>query len=95
MNDHEAFTRNVSTHVGSGCAMLMKFAHGDYERAFKQCRGEDAIKVFCKTLKSEVERAIRYKKKEMNPLTQEEWRKHREAKNVIFVTRYSRRSRRL
>ena len=89
MNDHEAFTRNVSTHVGSGCAMLMKFAHGDYERAFKQCRGEDAIKVFCKTLKSEVERAIRYEKKEMNPLTQEEWRKHHEAKkchlcNKIF-----------
>ena len=51
--------------------MLIKFAHGDYKRAFKQHRGEDSITVFCKTLKHEVERVMRRKRREMKPLTGE------------------------
>jgi len=49
-------TRNIAEHVGCGAAMLVKFAHGDYEEAFKQCRGEDSITEFCKLLKQEVGR---------------------------------------
>ena len=77
---HGAFTRNVNEHLGCGAAMLIKFAHGNYERAFKQCRGEDSIKVFVKTLKFEALRAIRYRKKEMDPLTDEEIVDYKEAK---------------
>jgi len=73
-------TRNVAEHVGCGAAMFVKFAHGEYERAFEQCRGEDAISTFCKTLKRQVERAIRYKKREMNSLTPEEKQQYRETK---------------
>jgi len=29
-------TRNIAEHVGCGAAMLIKFAHGEYERAFKR-----------------------------------------------------------
>ncbi len=72
-------TRNVAEHVGCGAAMLIKFAHGEYKRTFEQCRGEDAISTFCKTLKRQVERAVRYKKREMNPLTPEEKQQYREA----------------
>ena len=71
-------TRNIAEHVGCGAAMLIKFAHGGYERAFEQSRGEDAISTFCKTLKRQVERAIAYKKREMNPLTPEEKQQYRE-----------------
>ena len=60
--------------------MLVKFAHGEYERAFEQCRGEDAISTFCETLKRQVDRAIRYKKREINPLTLEEKQQYREAR---------------
>ena len=42
-------TRNVAELVGCGAATLIKFAHGDFERTFKQHRGEDSITVFCKT----------------------------------------------
>ena len=80
VEEHGAFTRDVNEHVGCGVAMLIKFAHGEYERAFKQCRGEDAITKFCKTLKVEVERAIRYRKKAMYPLTDDEKRNHRKAR---------------
>ena len=69
---HGAFTRRVNEHVGCGAAMLVKFAHGEYENAFKQVRGENSIEEFCKTLKSEVNRAMQYKKKVMNELTSKE-----------------------
>ena len=59
--------------------MLIKFAHGNYERSFKQCRGENSIREFCKTLKVEVERAIRYKKKDMYPLTDDENKDYKKA----------------
>ena len=65
--------------------MLIKFAHGNYERSFKQCRGENSIREFCKTLKVEVERATRYKKKDMYPLTDMKIRIIRKRINVIFV----------
>ena len=58
MKEHGAFTRDVNEHVGCGASMLIKFAHGDHERSFKQCRGENSIRAFCKTLKVEVERPI-------------------------------------
>ena len=67
-----AFTRNVNEHVPCGVAFLTKFAHGEYSQDFKIHRGDDAIEVFCRTLISEVERAIRYRKKEMIPLTDEQ-----------------------
>ena len=64
--------------------MLVKFAHGEYERVFQQCRGDDSIKVFCKTLRSEVHRAIRYKKSAMEPLTSVEIKKYREANECYW-----------
>ena len=67
-----AFTRNVNEHVPCGVAFLTKFAHGGYTQDFKIHRGDDAIEVFCRTLISEVERAIRYQKKEMISLTDEQ-----------------------
>ena len=51
-------TCNVAEHVGCGAAMLIKFAYGEYERAFEQCMGENAITTFCKTLKQQVERVF-------------------------------------
>ena len=80
VEEHGEFTRDVNEHVACGASMLIKFAHGDYERSFKQCIGENSIRAFCKTLKVEVERAIRYKKKGMYPLTDDEKRDHRKAK---------------
>jgi len=73
-------TPNVADHIGCGTALLIKFAHGEYEKAFKQCRGKDSIIVFCKTTKQEVERALRYRKCEMKPMTNEEKNQYREAR---------------
>ena len=67
-----AFTRNVNEHVPCGVAFLTKFAHGEYTQDFKIHRGEDAIQMFFRTLISEVEWAIRYRKKEMIPLSEEQ-----------------------
>ena len=53
--------QTLGTHPRCGAAMLVKFAHGEYERAFEQCRGEDSITTFSKTLKRQVERVLRYK----------------------------------
>ena len=78
--ENKPSTRNVAEHVGCGAAMLVKFAHGEYERAFEQCRGEDAITTFCKTLKRQVERVLRYKQRKMEPLTDEEKEQYREAR---------------
>ena len=89
---HGALTHNVSEHVGCGTAMLVKYAHGDYEKSFKLCRGEDSISAFVKTLKLQVERAIRYKKKAMDPLTDEEKRNHKEAKECHLCKNLFRKS---
>ena len=75
----EAFTRNISEHVGCGCAMFIKFAHGELAKDFKYCRGEDAITAFCEMLKEQVNRCFDYPQKKMDPLTEEEKRKYREA----------------
>jgi len=47
----------------------------------------DSITVFCKTLKQEVERVVRYKKREMEPLTNEEKEQYREARECYLVER--------
>ena len=42
-NKHEAFTRNINEHEGSGNALLIKFALVDYEEDFKHCRGDYSV----------------------------------------------------
>ena len=43
-------------------------------------RGKHSIKDWCKSLKNQVTRAIKYKQKDMEPLTSEERKTHRVAK---------------
>ena len=77
---NSAFTREVNRHVGCGAASLTVFAHGEWEKAMDLHRGKHSIKDWCKSLKNQVTRAIKYKQKDMKPLTSEERKSHRVAK---------------
>ena len=59
---------------------LTVFAHGELEKSTDLHRGKDAIKDWCKSLKNQVEKAIKYKQKDMEPLTS-----HKEAKKSLYV----------
>ena len=77
--DTECILRPVQS-VGSAATMLIKFEHGDYERAFKHCRGEDYISSFCKILRRGVERVLIHRKREMEPLTNGEKKQYLSAR---------------
>ena len=47
-------------------------------------RGKDAIKDWCKSLKNQVEKAIKYKQKDMEPLTSEQRKSHKAAKKCFI-----------
>ena len=63
------YTRDVNEHVACGVGSFTKYAHGEFERTMKFYRGEDSVEVFCRQLKAQADRALRYKKKKMIPLT--------------------------
>ena len=65
-NPDQPFEQDVNRHVPCGAALYTKFAHGELKRSMMQHRGEDCVKVFCKTMKERVYQAVRYKKKGMD-----------------------------
>ena len=83
-NPDSAFTRTVNRHVGCGAASLTVFAHGELEKSTDLHRGKDSIKDWCKSLKNQVTRAIKYKQKDMDPLTAEQRKSHKEAKKCFI-----------
>ena len=60
-NPDSAFTRTVNRHVGCRAASLTVFAHGELQKSTDLHRGKDSIKDWCKSLKNQVEKAIKYK----------------------------------
>ena len=73
------YTRDINKHIPCGVAFYTKFAHGEYDRAMKYYRGEDCVQEFCKTLKEQVHRIVRYKKQAMISLTAEEKEEYEDA----------------
>lgn len=78
-DSEKPFTQDINEHVPCGVGLFTKYAHGEFDKAMKQYRGQDCVEVFVKTLKEQVYRAIRYKKCKMDALTQKEVKIYKEA----------------
>ena len=74
-NPDKSYTEKKATHRPSGYSLVTCCC--SFDKSKNECnyyRGEDCMKIFCKELKNQAKKIIKYEKKEMIPLTDEQKR---------------------
>ena len=85
MNDPDkSHTEKKATHRPPGYSLVTCCSFDKSKTEQKYYRGEDCMKMFCKDLKDQALKIIKYEKKEMIPLTDEEKETHENQKNCYI-----------
>ena len=85
MNDPDkSHTEKKATHRPPGYSLVTCCSSDKSKTEQKYYRGEDCMKMFCKDLKDQALKIIKYEKKEMIPLTDEEKETH-ENQKICYI----------
>ena len=76
-NPEKSYTEKKAKHEPSGWAMFTKCSFDEKENKLDYCRRKDCIEKLCKKLKKCAMKIINYEKKEMIPLTYEEYKSYK------------------
>ena len=84
-NLEKSYTKKKAKHIPPGYSLVTCFSYDKSKNERKYYRGEDCMEMSSKDLKEQAMKVIKYEKKEMVPLTNEEKELYEIRKFIIYV----------